>query len=95
MGYFALLVDESLDAGMSRPAATFASPCLASAETFVVQTVECWGVAPPDEEDAYGGGKGGTAMERFGEDKVLLELHGKAMHSDGYRGRAEPPIEAD
>lgn len=85
VNYFSLLVDDTLDHGISRPAATFGSPCLASAETFDVACVECWQVQPhaPDGPS----GHGGTAMDRFGQDKFLLEMHGKVMHSDAYRAQ--------
>ena len=51
VGYFGLFVDGSFERGMSRPAATFENPCLASAETFEVDTVECWRVQPPTPEE--------------------------------------------
>jgi hypothetical protein len=59
---------------------------LASSETFEIDTVEIWSVFPPEVEasDAKG-----TAMERFKEDKYLLEMNNTVMHSDAYR-RAEP-----
>ncbi len=34
-GYFGLFVDGTLDAGMSRPSATYANPCLASEEVWM------------------------------------------------------------
>jgi TLD len=74
MGYFALLVDETLDGGMSRPAATFGAPCLASTEMFAIDAVECWRVGSEEGDDGSVGGPGGTAMERFEADKVLLEV---------------------
>ena len=33
----------------------------------------------------------GTAMDRFQEDNMLLQLHGKVNHSDGYR--SDRPID--
>jgi TLD len=56
VGYFSLLVDDTLDSGMSRPAATYGAPCLASAETFKVETVEVWGVDPPEADAAAAAG---------------------------------------
>jgi hypothetical protein len=37
VGHFAMYVDSTLEAGISRPSATYASPCLASAQTFEVR----------------------------------------------------------
>ena len=86
------MINSDLDTGTSRATATYASPCLASAENFQVDTVEVWRVEPPSEEELEA--IAGTAMDRFGGDKFLLEMNNKAMHSDAYR-KAEPPIETD
>ncbi|KAF8064560.1 Meak7 [Scenedesmus sp. PABB004] len=56
VGHFGVWVDATMDTGMSRPTATYASPCLASAQTFEVGAVELWALAPPDEDDAPRGG---------------------------------------
>lgn len=81
-----MMVHSDIDTGTSRPTATYASPCLASSETFEIDTVETWSVLPPDEDSSAAKG---TAMGRFEEDKFLLEMNNTVMHSDAYR-RAEP-----
>jgi TLD len=90
VGYYSLLIESSLDTGMSRPSATFGSPCLASAETFDVDQVEVWLVEQPEEDLPTG--LGGSALDKFKEDKHLLEVAGVQMHSDGYRHRPPEPI---
>jgi hypothetical protein len=90
VGYFSLLIDDSLDSGMSRPTATFGSPCLGCAESFAVDTVECWLVE--SEVGEAGMLSAGTVIEKFKEAKQLLELHGRQMHSDGYRDRPPSPV---
>jgi hypothetical protein len=87
------MINEGLDTGSSRPTATFASPCLASGEIFDVCCVECWQVQLPAEDDEAGRPDRGNAMDRFQEDKCILEMNCQQMHSDGYR--AASPVETD
>lgn len=89
VGYYSLLINDDLDSGMSRPAATFAAPCLAAAETFEIDRVECWLVRREEEDGA--GRPGGSALDRFKEDQHILELHGQQMHSRGVRDRPPSP----
>lgn len=92
VGYFSMLIDDTLDSGTSRATRTYGAPCLASSEHFEIDTVECWRVEPPTEEEvAEKRGRGGTAMDAFGEDKFLLEMDGRRMHSDGVRNA--PPAD--
>ena len=56
------LWDGSFERGMSRPAATFGNPCLASAEIFEVDTVECWRVQPPTEEELEEAARQGNSV---------------------------------
>lgn len=90
VGYFSLLINDDLDSGMSRPAATFGAPCLASAETFDIARVECWLVQQDEDGDAAGR-PGRSALDRFKEDQHILELHGQQMHSHGVRDRPPSP----
>jgi hypothetical protein len=83
VGHFGLWLDASLDAGHSRPNATFASPALAAGQAFAVAAVEAWALRPPDEEEegaaeaARGrGGGGASILSRAQEDQKLLELAG-------------------
>ena len=67
VGYFGLFVDGSFERGMSRPAATFENPCLASAETFEVDTVECWRVQPPTPEELEEAAReAGSVLDKYG-----------------------------
>lgn len=90
VGYYSLLIEDSLDTGMSRPSATFGSPCLASGENFEVDQVEVWLVTQPEEGGPAG--LGGSSLDKFKEDKQLLELAGRQMHSAGFRNRPPEPI---
>ncbi len=62
VGYYGLFVDGSFEHGMSRPAATFENPCLASAETFEVDAVECWRVQPPTPEELEEAAREGNSV---------------------------------
>ena len=67
VGYFGLFVDGSFERGMSRPAATFENPCLASAETFEVDIVECWRVQPPTPEELEEAAReAGSVLDKYG-----------------------------
>lgn len=78
---------------MSRPIATFASPSLSTDQLFEVATVECWLTRPLEEEElraaaaAVGrAGGGGSALDKAGTDRDLLEVAGVAAnHSAGHR----------
>ncbi|GBF95254.1 hypothetical protein Rsub_08285 [Raphidocelis subcapitata] len=83
-GHFGLYLDATLDAGHSRPNATYASPCLSSGQAFAVDAVEVWALRPPEEEEGGGGdeaaarrrGGGASILSRAQEDQKLLELAG-------------------
>ncbi|WIA39202.1 hypothetical protein OEZ86_005327 [Tetradesmus obliquus] len=85
VGHFGLFVDATLDTGMSRPCATYASPCLASSQVFQVDVVEAWLLQPPEEEQqdgagtASGGssrGAGLSALDKAKADRQILQWAG-------------------
>jgi len=73
VGNFGLFIDSSLDAGHSRPNATYASPSLSSQQVFSVESVEAYLLKPPEEEEeeerrqkAGGGAAGGSILSKVG-----------------------------
>jgi hypothetical protein len=76
VGHYGLWLDSTMDHGMSRPAATFASPSLSSAEVFQVDAVEAWQLMPPQEDTAAGHKAGGSVLDKAKEDQQILELAG-------------------
>ncbi|CAD7703382.1 unnamed protein product [Ostreobium quekettii] len=84
VGHFGLFIDSTFDGGMSRPSATFSSPCLASAQTFGVKDVECW-LVEPVEDDELAPGDSSSVLDKYKEDQRVMELAGKQKYSDGYR----------
>lgn len=100
MGQFALYVDSTLDAGMSRPTATFANePLTGGEQLFKPSVIEVWQVKPNEEADdpshqsSKSSGKGSTSvLDKRAQDRQLLSLAGVQVgNSDGLR--PEPPIE--
>ncbi|KAK9820434.1 hypothetical protein WJX72_010314 [[Myrmecia] bisecta] len=90
--YFGLFIDASFEKGHSRPCATFDNPCLLGhgGQEFEVDAIECWLVEAPAGEVAK---PTGSVLDRFKEDRTLLEIGGrKTGHSAGYR---EAPPELD
>ncbi|KAJ9514456.1 hypothetical protein QJQ45_016193 [Haematococcus lacustris] len=85
-GQFGLLLDVSMDRGMSRPIATFGSPCLASQQLFQVGVVEAWLLQAPEEEDVPATTTNGTVMDRMASDRAFMSLAGVGTdHSAGLR----------
>ncbi|GLC41187.1 hypothetical protein PLESTM_001164700 [Pleodorina starrii] len=104
-GHFALYVEPSLDAGMSRPIATYGNTPLASEQLFQIDTLECWLLQPPDEEQQQpgggepstggGGGRGGgggSVLFKAAEDRAIMEMAGLQMHS---HGMVDEPLEEE
>jgi len=89
-GYFAVYVDDTLEKGMTRAAATYNNPAFAEEQLFEVETVECWLVEPSEEEHAARE-KAGTVMDRYGQTSKFLSIAGAGSdHSAAYRhGRPE------
>ena len=96
VGHCAVFVDDALDAGVSRPSATFANPALASGgrQAFAVAAVECWALQQQQQRrasDGGGGGAGATVMDRFAHEREFLGLAGAhAGYSEGVRHAARP-----
>ena len=76
-----------MDKGQSRPSVTFNSPTLSSQPDFVPDTIECWAVLSENKgQDALEGqakALKGTVLERFKEDRAMLNMVGIAGSYDG------------
>eukprot|EP00878_Enallax_costatus_P007802 GHUV01008167.1.p1 GENE.GHUV01008167.1~~GHUV01008167.1.p1 ORF type:complete len:191 (+),score=52.00 GHUV01008167.1:406-978(+) len=102
VGHFGVWLDATLDTGMSRPAATYASPCLASSQTFQVDVVEAWLLQPPEEEQSQPSSSTATpsgsktslsALDKAKEDRKILEWAG--VGSNYSAAVREEPLEED
>ncbi|DBA99854.1 hypothetical protein WJX77_006296 [Trebouxia sp. C0004] len=91
VGYWSLFVDGLFENGMSHKGATYTNPASLSADTtFEVDVVECWLTQQPEEEVTASAA--GSVLDRFKEDRNLMDLAGKGTsHSAGYR--EAPPQE--
>jgi len=93
-GYYAVYVDDTMDKGMTRAAATYNNPAFAKEQVFEVDAVECW-LVEPSEEELEQRERTGTAMDRFKETNNYLKIAGAtADYSQAYRADA-PKEEED
>eukprot|EP00850_Spirogloea_muscicola_P017595 SM000153S01584 [mRNA] locus=s153:59860:61411:+ [translate_table: standard] len=79
--HFGIFLDSTLERAHSRPCVTFGSPPLSSTPEFVPDVIECWAVLPADGLEADDAVKG-TILERFKEDRAVLNMVGIANASD-------------
>lgn len=82
VNHFGLFISANFDAGQTFPCSTFASPCLARTNKIVPDVIECWGVVQKDaHQEKYDSVKG-TVLERFKEDRHMLNMVGLANSSE-------------
>eukprot|EP00899_Mesostigma_viride_P022173 jgi/Mesvir1/313/Mv22725-RA.2 len=96
-GRFGMFVADSVDAGTSLQCRTYGSPCLASSAKFSVAALECWGTLPDgDQGGAEGGsvsggsagaGGGASVLDRFRQDKAVMQLMGIGFDSESIGAR--------
>lgn len=79
--HFGMFVSGSFDRGHTRYSVTFGNPPLSTKEDFVPQIIECWGVLGSDQ-GPDGSKLKGTCLERFKEDRQILNMLGRANASD-------------
>lgn len=88
--YPGLWLDSEYGTGKSSPTCTtFQSYVQLSAkENFKIKHMEVWGVGPvPEIDDNIRGGSGKSVLDQDNAAKVMLELAGRKMHSDGLRDK--------
>jgi len=59
-------------------------------KVFEVDAVECWLVKQPEEEDAEDVSPGGSVLDRFKEERHLLEMAGKSSQASAGIREARP-----
>ncbi|KAI5071062.1 hypothetical protein GOP47_0013313 [Adiantum capillus-veneris] len=80
--HFGIFLPASLDRGHAFPSVTFGNPCLSNKSTFNIDIIECWGVVLDTEESTKASASGGTILERFKEDRNMLNMVGIASASN-------------
>ncbi|EPS65679.1 hypothetical protein M569_09095 [Genlisea aurea] len=78
--HFGLFVSAQFDKGHTFPCTTFANPCLSKDTRIRPKVIECWGVMM--HQNRAEGGVKGTVLERFKEDRHMLNMVGLANSSD-------------
>ncbi|KAJ1394555.1 TLDc domain [Sesbania bispinosa] len=81
VNHFGLFISANFDQGHTFSCSTFGSPCLSKTNRILPEVIECWGVT-------QGAGQGkneavkGTILERFKEDRHMLNMVGLANSSE-------------
>ncbi|ONH95975.1 hypothetical protein PRUPE_7G099200 [Prunus persica] len=82
VNHFGLFLLATLDQGHTFSCTTFGSPCLSKTNRIYPEVIECWGVVTKvADEEKHDGGKG-TVLERFKEDRHMLNMVGLANASE-------------
>ncbi|KAM6547684.1 hypothetical protein CsatB_019360 [Cannabis sativa] len=80
--HFGLFLSASFDQGHSFSCTTFGSPCLSKTTRIQPEVIECWGVVTGKSEQDKHEGLKGTVLDRFKEDRHMLNMIGLANSSE-------------
>ncbi|XP_057468462.1 uncharacterized protein LOC130757679 isoform X1 [Actinidia eriantha] len=80
--HFGLFLSANFDQGHTFSCTTFGSPCLSKTTQIHPQVIECWGVVPKGAEQEKHEAVKGTVLERFKEDRHMLNMVGLASSSE-------------
>ncbi|RDX58472.1 TLD domain-containing protein 1 [Mucuna pruriens] len=81
VNHFGLFVSANFDQGHTFSCSTFGSPCLSKTNRILPEVIECWGVTQVTTQDKNDAIKG-TILERFKEDRHMLNMVGLANSSE-------------
>ncbi|CAM8897339.1 unnamed protein product [Rhodiola kirilowii] len=79
--HFGLFLSASFDQGQTFSCTTFGSPCLSKFSHISPDVIECWGVMPIVSGQERPDALKGTILERFKEDRNMLNMVGIANSS--------------
>ncbi|GAB2272142.1 hypothetical protein Dimus_006962 [Dionaea muscipula] len=82
VNHFGLFISASFELGHSFTCSTFGSPCLSKSNQIFPDVLECWGVVPKTVKHERSDAIRGTVLERFKEERNLLNLVGVASSSE-------------
>ncbi|KAL8152951.1 hypothetical protein V2J09_010711 [Rumex salicifolius] len=80
--HFGLFVSASFDSGHTFSCTTFGSPTLSKSNHIYPEVIECWGVVPKADSGERKDAIKGTVLERFKEDRNMLNMVGLANSSE-------------
>ncbi|OWM82562.1 MTOR-associated protein MEAK7 [Punica granatum] len=81
VNHFGLFISASFDQGQTFECTTFGSPCLSTTNRISPQVIECWEVVQSTKQEKRDGVRG-TVLERFKEDRHMLNMVGLANSSE-------------
>lgn len=82
VNHFGLFVSASFDSGQTFECTTFGSPCLSKSHRICPEVIECWNVFPKEAQQKGDNALKDTVLERFKEDRHMLNMVGLANASD-------------
>ncbi|KAK9058691.1 hypothetical protein SSX86_023533 [Deinandra increscens subsp. villosa] len=81
-GHFNLFISANFDNGHTFTGPTFNNPCLSKNNRIYPEVIECWGIVQKGAQQEKQDGVKGTVLERFKEDRNMLNLVGIANSSN-------------
>ncbi|CAA0842974.1 TLD-domain containing nucleolar protein [Striga hermonthica] len=82
VNHFGLFISANFDQGHTFACTTFANPCLSTTPRVYPEIIECWGVVPRKAHQERPEAVKGTVLERFKEDRHMLNMVGLANSSE-------------
>ncbi|KAL0426578.1 UNVERIFIED_CONTAM: MTOR-associated protein MEAK7 [Sesamum latifolium] len=82
VNHFGLFLSANFDRGHTFSCITFGSPCLSKTTQIYPEVTECWGVVPRRADQNRPEVIKGTVLERFKEDRHMLNMVGLANSSE-------------
>ncbi|KAK3037877.1 hypothetical protein RJ639_031237 [Escallonia herrerae] len=81
INHFGMFLSANFDQGHTFSCTTFGSPCMSKANQIYPEVIECWGIVPKGPQRERQNGVKGTVLERFKEDRNMLNMVGLADSS--------------
>ncbi|KAJ8449229.1 hypothetical protein Cgig2_021693 [Carnegiea gigantea] len=82
VNHFGVFLSASFDSGQTFECTTFGSPCLSKSNRICPEVIECWNVFPKEAQQKGDNALKGTVLERFKEDRHMLNMVGLANASE-------------
>ncbi|XP_011046901.1 PREDICTED: TLD domain-containing protein 1 isoform X2 [Populus euphratica] len=82
VNHFGLFLSASFDVGQTFTCTTFGSPCLSKTNRIFPEVIECWGVVQNGAQEEKLDAAKATVLERFKEDRHMLNMVGLANSSE-------------
>lgn len=82
VNHFGLFLSASFDVGQTFTCTTFGSPCLSKTNRIFPEVIECWGIVQNGAQQEKLDAAKGTVLERFKEDRHMLNMVGLANSSE-------------